>query len=102
MNLLFEVTLSVCLSAVFLTWVNCSSVRWATRIQDVFTVGKLLALVLIIVVGLIQICRGKRTRSFQSIYPEIVVYLLITGYILIISIKKIVELRNTSKQEQAM
>lgn len=51
---------SACAS-VFLTWVNCYSVRWATRIQDVFTIGKLLALVLIIVVGLVQICKGKNT-----------------------------------------
>nr|XP_006003688.1 PREDICTED: asc-type amino acid transporter 1 [Latimeria chalumnae] len=48
---------TVCL--LLLTWVNCSSVRLATRIQDVFTAGKLLALGLIIVIGLVQICRGN-------------------------------------------
>ncbi|KAG9474900.1 hypothetical protein GDO78_003390 [Eleutherodactylus coqui] len=46
----------VCL--LLLTWVNSSSVRWATRIQDIFTAGKLLALGLIIVVGFMQIFKG--------------------------------------------
>ncbi|XP_032246446.1 asc-type amino acid transporter 1 isoform X3 [Phoca vitulina] len=49
-----------------LTWVNSSSVRWATRIQDVFTGGKLLALSLIIGMGFVQIFQGH----FEELRPS--------------------------------
>ncbi|XP_031810238.1 asc-type amino acid transporter 1 isoform X2 [Sarcophilus harrisii] len=49
-----------------LTFVNGSSVRWATRIQDIFTGGKLLALALIITVGFVQIFQG----NYEELMPR--------------------------------
>ncbi|XP_077976188.1 uncharacterized protein LOC144432048 [Styela clava] len=42
----------------FLTWINCSSVKWATRIQTVFTIGKVAALMLIVILGAVEIAKG--------------------------------------------
>merc|ERR1712051_1049333 len=48
---------AVCIG--ILSFVNCYEVKWATFIQDYFTLAKLLALFLIIATGFVQLGRGK-------------------------------------------
>ncbi|KAG8303986.1 Y+L amino acid transporter 2, partial [Homalodisca vitripennis] len=45
-----------------LTAINCYNVKWATRVQDVFTATKILALVVIVLAGLWTLVRGETSN----------------------------------------
>lgn len=42
-----------------LTAINCYNVKWVTKVQDVFSLGKVLALVCIVVVGFWSLIKGE-------------------------------------------
>lgn len=50
--------LCVCFQ-VLLTFINCWNVNWATRVQSIFTVTKVFALAIVIIIGFIQLGKGQ-------------------------------------------
>ncbi|KAJ6659244.1 hypothetical protein lerEdw1_019290 [Lerista edwardsae] len=66
-QMVIKCTAVVCI--VLLSLVNCLSVRLATSVMNVFTVAKLLALLVIVAAGMVLLARGQ-TQSFQNAFQH--------------------------------
>lgn len=62
-----KILAATCISV--LTMINVLSVKAATRIQDIFTTAKILALTVLIVAGIVQFAKGE-TQYFQEPFKD--------------------------------
>ena len=58
--------------------INCASVKWAARIQDSFAFGRLTALAILIVIGIIEVGSGKNNFVSNLLYPNISMHIIIS------------------------
>ena len=55
-----------CVALGVLAFINCWNVEWSTRVQDIFTYAKLLALFVIICTGVYQLFNGNNTSIISK------------------------------------
>ncbi|UYV81166.1 SLC7A9 [Cordylochernes scorpioides] len=55
----YSITLLALLCLLTIAVINCVSVKWATKMQNIFTIAKLLAIGLVVFGGLIHTCLGN-------------------------------------------
>lgn len=60
------IALLAALCITILTFINCMNVKWATRVQDIFTTAKVLALVMIILTGFVKLFMNEQVESYEE------------------------------------